>query len=158
MHGTDVVPGGDGDERDVLGAFLESTRPWGRVQVPLEPEVTAAFWAITVLDVLAGAWATTVLAAGWACSGFLCALSTWGGRPALLLALTGACVLATIVLAAPTGGLVRAGGGQLTVLTLNGMVGVGAVAGAVLALVLVALAVAAGVAVVMGLIVVVERS
>jgi hypothetical protein len=160
MRGTEVAavqPGGGGED-DVLGAFVASTRPWGRAQVPLAPEVTAAVWAISVVDVLAGAWAVTVLVAGWSCAGFLCSLSTWGGRPVLLLGLTGGCVLATIVLAVLTGGLTRAGGGQLAALVLTAVVGVVAVISTVLALGLAALAVAVGVAVVMGFIVAVERS
>ena len=54
-------------------------------------------------------------------------------------------MLATIVLAVLTRGLVRAGGGQLAGLVLTAVVGVGAVIGTVLALVLTALAVAIGV-------------
>jgi hypothetical protein len=89
---------------------------------------------------------------GWPCSGFLCALSALGGRPALLLALTGAYVLVTALLAAVTGGLARAGGGQLAALTLTAAVGMVAAVGAVLALLLVVLAAAVAIAVLLNLI------
>ena len=67
-------------------------------------------------------------------------------------------MLATTVLAVLTGGLTRAGGGQLAALVLTAVAGVAAVISTVLVLVVAALAVAVGVALVMGFIVAVERS
>ena len=140
---------------DPLGAFVASTTPWTRVQAPLAPGLTTAFRCVALADLIVGGWAATVLALGWSCSGFLCGLSTLGGRPALLLGLTAGCVLATVLLAVVTGGLVRAGGGQLAALTVTAGVGVVVSAGAVLALVLVAVAVCAAIAFLLTLI---ERS
>jgi hypothetical protein len=147
-----VVPAGFGEPgADALGAFVASTRRWSSVQVPLAPGLSAAFGGVAVADGLVGGWAATVLAAGWPCSGFLCELSTLGGRPTLLLAVTAGCLLVTALLAAVTGGLARAGGGQLTALTLTAAVGVVAAIGAVLALVLVVLAAAAAAALLLAL-------
>jgi hypothetical protein len=147
MSERDPVPvrpaGGAGEAGgDALRAFVASTRGLGRVQVPLEPEVSAAFRLVALLNLLVGGWAATVLAERWPCSGVLCRLSSLGGRPALLLALTGGCLLVMLALAVPTGGMSRAGGGQLAALTLASTVGAGAVLGAVLAVVLTAVAAA----------------
>jgi hypothetical protein len=129
-------------DADALSAFVASTRPWARVQVPLSSRLTAVFVGVAVANLIACGWAVTILVVGWPCSGFLCALSALGGRPALLLVLAGGCVLATVLLAVVTGGLARAGGGQLAALTLTAAVGVAASAGAVLVLLLVVLAAA----------------
>jgi hypothetical protein len=141
-----VARAGSGEpDADALAAFVASTSRWTRVQAPLAPRLSIAFGAVALANLVVAGWATTVLAAGWPCSAFLCSLSTLGGRPALLLVLTAGCVLATVLLAVFTGGLVRAGSRQLAALTLTSAVGVGAAVGAVLALVLIALAVAAAV-------------
>src|SRR4051812_42550172 len=118
MGETNVLPARpallSGDfEDDALGRFVASTRPWGRVQVGLAPEVPAACWALAMANLAVSGWALVVLGTGWRCSGFLCAATSLGGRPALLLVLSAGGVLATAVLAALTGGLSRAGGGQL---------------------------------------------
>ena len=139
-------------DADALGAFVASTSPWGRVQVPLSPRLSAAFLGVALTNLIVGAGAATVLVGGRPRSGFFYELSTLGGRPGLLLALTGGCVLATALLAAVTGGLARAGGGQLAALTLTATVGVVAAVGAVVTLLLVAVAVAAAVAVLLNLI------
>lgn len=143
--GVEPVRFGDGEWRgDALGAFVASTRPHGRVQVELTPEVSAGFCVAGVVELGVAGWAATVLLEGWSCSRFLCALSTLGGRPVPLLALMVGCMLVTVVLAALTAGFTRAGGGQLAVLTLTSVVGVGAALGALLALALVVVATAAG--------------
>jgi hypothetical protein len=146
------IPPGGAPGGDALGAFVSSVRPWSRVPVPLPPGLATAVGAVALVNLVVGGWAVTVLMAGWSCTGFLCAMSTLGGRPALLLALTAGCVLATVLLAASTGGLARAGGGQLAALALTSTVGVVAAVGAVLALVLAALVVAAAVLVLIALI------
>lgn len=150
MRGTEVLPAASGDADgspggDVLSAFVASTRPLGRTQVALPPGVSAVCWGVALVDVMVGGWAAILLQNGWTCSGFLCALSTLGGRPSLLLTLSVGCVLATLLLAALTGGLVRAGGGQLAALVLTSVVGTGAAIGAVLAFLLVLVALAVGV-------------
>ena len=144
MGERDVLPvGGPGD--DALGAFVATTRRWSRVQVELAPEVSNVCRAVAVADLAVSGWAMVVLGMRWPCSGLLCGLSTLGGRPALLLVVAAGCVLATAVLAAVTGGLVRAGAGQLAALTLTTVIGAAATVGAVLVLVVATIAVAAAV-------------
>jgi hypothetical protein len=139
-------------DADPFSAFVASTGPWGRVPVPLSPRLAAACLGLALTNVLVGGWAAIVLAAGWPCSGFFCRLSTLGGRPVLLLGLTGGCVLATALLAAVTGGIARAGGGQLAALTLTAAVGAVAAAGAVLVALLIILAAAGATALLLTLI------
>ena len=140
---------------DALAVFVASTSRWAGVPVPLGSRLSTTAWVVALLNLAAGGWAVAVLVAGWSCSWFICRLSTLGGRPGLQLALAGGCVLATVALAVATGGLTRAGGGQLAVLTSTALVGVVTAAGAVLAFLLVAVAVAAVIAFLLNLI---ERS
>jgi hypothetical protein len=72
----------------------------------------------------------------------------------LLLVWTMACVLVAAVVASGTGGMVRAGAGQLAALALTTVLGVVAALGAVVVLVVAALAVATAVDV---LLTVIER-
>lgn len=137
---------------DALAVFVASTSRWAAVPVPLTVRLSTTVWAVALVNLAVAGWAVTVLAAGWSCSWFLCRLSTLGGRPSLQLALAGGCVLAIVVLAVATGGLTRAGGGQLAALTSTALVGVAAAAGAVLAFLLVAIAVAAVIAFLLNLI------
>jgi hypothetical protein len=131
-----VVPlqgGGWRPAPDALTAYVESARPWAREQVPLPVDVTAVLWTIVVANVLLEGWAVAVLTGVRRCDGFLCSLTTLGGRPWLLLVLSGCCLLSLVSAAAVTGGLTRAGGGQLAVLVVAALTGVGAVLGVVLA-------------------------
>lgn len=139
---------------DALENFVAATRRWSGVQVELAPEVSAVCRAVAVADLAAGGWAMVVLGMKWPCAGFVCGATTLGGRPALLLVWAMTCVLAAAVLASVTGGMVRAGAGQLAALTLTTVLGAVAALGAVLVLVLVALAVATAVDV---LLTVIER-
>ena len=101
--------------------------------------------AVAVADLAVSGWAMVVLGMRWPCSGFLCGLVD-PRRPARAAARRrGGCVLATAVLAAVTGGLARAGAGQLAALTLTTVIGGAATVGAVLVLVVATIAVAAAV-------------
>jgi hypothetical protein len=139
---------------DALGDFVAATRRWTGVQVELAPELSAVCRAVVVADLAVGGWAMVVLGMKWSCAGFVCAATTLGGRPALLLVWTMACVLVAAVVASSTGGMVRAGAGQLAALALTTVLGVVAALGAVVVLVVAALAVATAVDV---LLTVIER-
>jgi hypothetical protein len=128
-----------------LRDFVGSTGPWTGVQVELAPEVTAVGRIVAVANLATAGWALVVLGAGWACSGLLCAATTMGGRPALLLGWSLACALAAADLASGTRGLQRVDAGQLAALVLITVLGAVAALGAVIVLVLAALAVTAAV-------------
>ena len=128
--------------QDEFTTFVDTTRPWDREPVSLPVRVTAAAWSIAGANVLVGCWAAAVLTRFWPCAGLVCSLTTLGGRPGLLLALTSLCILTTTGAALLTGGLARADAWQLAVLLLAAVVGIGCLIGPLLVLSLAAGAVA----------------
>ena len=128
-------------EPDELATFVSSARTWDRVPISLPARVTAALWAVAGANLLVGCWAAALLTRFWSCSGLVCSVTTLGNRPGLLLALSTICVLTTVGMALPTGGLARANGWQLAVLVLTAVVGVGCLLGPLLVLTVAAVAV-----------------
>lgn len=139
----DELPGSSAQptEPDALSAFVATTRPWGRVQVPLSVSVTCALWIILVATGTLSAWLTAVLTGHAACSGPVCAIATLG-NPRLVLILAGACVATLLVAATVTGCLTRAGAPELGAVIVAAIAGTISLLGIVAVLVLAAAAIA----------------
>src|SRR4051812_34695730 len=121
MSELDVRPTSAGGA--ALRDFVATTRRWTGGQGELAPAGSNVCRAVVVADLATAGWAMVVLGMRWPCSGLVCEATTVGGRPTLLLVWTLACVLAAVVLAVGTGGLERAGAGQLAALTLTTVLG-----------------------------------
>jgi hypothetical protein len=126
---------------DALGEFVATTRPWGRVQVPLSAPVTCALWSILVANGALSASLIAVLAGRAPCSSLVCSIATLG-NPGLLLVLAGSCVATLLGAATLMRGLTRAGALELAAVIVAAVAGIVALLGVVALLGLAAAAVA----------------
>lgn len=139
------IPRGYGE----LSRFVAvGTRPWGGEAVDVPIVVTVWLWVLFAANTGFGTWLTAVVFADAPCSGLPCTVATWD-RPALVLILSAACVVAVAAVSTFSRGLTNAAPVPLAILLTGGACGLIAVAGATLLLALVV----AGFAVIGGVIV-----
>src|SRR5262245_49503195 len=93
---------------NAIAELLTQVRPWGSVPVRLSLAVTAAFWALAVLNGVYVGWLAGVQTGAALCSGPACTVATLGDHPLVALVLALFCVAALTVSAQPTRALQEA--------------------------------------------------
>jgi hypothetical protein len=113
---------------NALRNLVVRSRAWGQQAEDLPRSVTCALWVIAAGSVGVGTWLAAVLTGHASCSSVVCMIATMN-HPRLLMVLASFCVAALLGLAPFTGGLTRAGGLQLAVMTVAAVAGAGSLLG-----------------------------
>lgn len=131
-----VVAGSDVAEQTVLKEFLRrGATPWEAVPVPVPRTAATGLWVILAVALGIGGWLAAVRAGSATCSGFPCAVATWGG-PELMLVLAALSVAVLVGTAVLTRGFRRTGPVGLAAAIVGAGCGLVAVSGVVALLLL----------------------